>query len=282
MTILQVAPSVSWKVTERLALGFGPTVDVAIISFDPAFFAAPDDASGDGIFTFPTGSHTRPFWGGGFRAGALFSVTDGLDVGFSYTSPQWFEKWRFNARNEVGVARDLSLKATLPMILSGGVAYRGIDRLTLAADVRYFGYRDTDLFGTRLRDGGLGWRDVWAAAAGAQYALSERLSVRLGYLYNQNPIPEVGTLFNAQAPGLIQHQVAAGATMQLNDSLAMSLAYVHGFNNEISGAVVQVPGVNNTLSAESDSLVFGLHVRFGARRDRCPAPCDAAPCEVGR
>lgn len=83
MTILQVAPSVAYKVTERLAVGFGPTVDVALISFDPAFFAAPDDASGDGIFTFPTGAHSRPFWGGGFRAGALFSVTDGLDVGFS-------------------------------------------------------------------------------------------------------------------------------------------------------------------------------------------------------
>ena len=40
------------------------------------------------------------------RAGFVYSVTDRLDVGFGYTSPQWFETWKFHARNEIGLPRD--------------------------------------------------------------------------------------------------------------------------------------------------------------------------------
>ena len=55
---------------------------------------------------------------------------------------------RFNARDPAGLPRRLYLQATLPAVYSWGVAWRGIDRLTLAADLRYFDYKRTSLFGT--------------------------------------------------------------------------------------------------------------------------------------
>ena len=96
-----------------------PTVSVALVSFDPAFFGAPDDANGDGIGTFPTGSHSRPFWGGGVRAGAVYSLTDGLDVGFGYTSPQWFETWTYYARTELGQPRGTARQLQHALIEEG-------------------------------------------------------------------------------------------------------------------------------------------------------------------
>src|SRR5207237_1051449 len=104
------------------------------------------------------------------------------------------------ARTELGLPRTLVLNATLPAIYSWGVGYRPIDRLLLACDLRYFDYAHTDLFGTRLVDGGLGWRGVFAASFGSRYQLTDKLALSGGYVYNDNPIPSVGTLFNVQAP----------------------------------------------------------------------------------
>ena len=125
--------------SDRLAIGGGPIVAVSVVSFDPAFFAPPNDASGDGLFSFPSGAHSRPFWGGGFRAGATYRITERLTAGFSFTSPVWFETWRFNARNEVGAPFQFSTQATLPMILSAGLAWCANDSIQLLADVRWLG-----------------------------------------------------------------------------------------------------------------------------------------------
>src|SRR5262249_29480425 len=162
----QTVANVSFQVTDKLAIGAGPVLDYTMVSFDPAFFARPDDANGDGIFTFPTGTHTRPFWGGGFKAGLFYHLTQSLDMGFGYTSQQWLETWYFNARDELGNPRQLRLRASLPAVYSWGIGYHGIERLTLATDLRYIDYKNTQLFGVPVINGGLGWQNVFAVAVG--------------------------------------------------------------------------------------------------------------------
>lgn len=162
--LVQMTPTAAYRVTDQLVVGVGPTINVGVTSFAPVCFAAPDDANGDGIGTFPTGSRARPFWGGGVRAGLVYSVTDDLDVGFGYTSPQWFETWKVYARDDLG--RPRTRTATLPAIDSWGVAYLATEKLLLATDLRYFDDKSTDLFGTPVVDGDLGLRGVLAAAVG--------------------------------------------------------------------------------------------------------------------
>ncbi|MCI0639606.1 MAG: outer membrane protein transport protein [Gemmataceae bacterium] len=258
LQLVQIAPSAAFRVTDKLAIGFGPTVDVAVVSMDPAFFGPPDDANGDGVLTFPTGTHTRPFWGGGFRAGLVYEVAPALSVGFSYTSQQWFEKWRFNARDEVGNPTSFAIDFSLPQFFSAGVAYRGIDGLILAADVRYIDYENSDLLGDTAK-----WQNIFALAVGAQYQLTRCLTLRAGYIFNENPIPNTATLLNSQLPGFIQHTASVGAMMQLNESMALSVGYVHAFKNEISGSIVERLGTSTSMDMAVQSLVFGLHVRFG-------------------
>ena len=277
---LQLNPTVAYKLTDKLILGAGPTISVALASFDPAYFAPPDDANGDGIGTFPTGSHSRPFWGGGFRAGLVYSVTERLDVGFGYTSPQWFETWKFNARNELGVPRSLSLNVSLPAIYSWGFGYRVTDRLQLAVDLRYFDYQHTDLFGQRLQDGGLGWQSVFVTALGARYQVTDRLAVSGGYVYNENPIPSTGTLFNIQGPTINQHTLSCGATLNISDSVSTSLGYAYGLPNSISGPVREATGFGVKLSSDVHMITFGLQIRFGGgccNRNSVTPLCDSAP-----
>ncbi|MCE9563665.1 MAG: outer membrane protein transport protein [Planctomycetes bacterium] len=282
LTMFQLAPTVAYKITDRLVFGFGPTVSIALASFDPAYFGGADDANGDGLGTFPTGSHSYPFWGGGFRAGLVYSITDELDVGFGYTSPQWFERWAFNSRNELGVPKTLYLTATLPAIYSWGISYRPTKKLLLSADMRYFDYKSTDLFGTPLKDGGLGWRGVFALGLGSRYQLTDRVALSAGYIYNDNPIPSVGTLFNVQAPVITQNTIAVGGTVTLTDAISASLGYAYGFHNSISGPIREATGVGTKLSAEVQLITFTLQIKFGGGCNRKPtcAPADPTPANV--
>jgi long-chain fatty acid transport protein len=275
MTVLGILPTVSYQVTDRLTVGAGPMIDVCVVSFDPAFFGPTSQAGVLQPRVFPTGSHSRPFWGGGFRAGLTYKVTDHLVAGFAYTSPQWFETWEFNARDANGNPITFETQFTLPQILSLGVAYAGIDRLLLAADLRYFDYSTTQLLGEPVREGGAGWDSVWALALGGRYLLSDRLSVQLGYLLNENPVPSDLALFNTQLPALTKHTVSVGSSFQLNEWIGMSLAYVHGFENSITGAVFPLLGTATTIDTEYDAFVFNLHIKFGG--PRCQSGCAREP-----
>lgn len=277
MQLLQLNPTISYQVTDRLVVGVGPTIDYTVVSFDPAYFAPPNQIPGMPN-TFPSATDSRPFWGGGVRAGLVYSVTDTVDVGFGYTSPQWLETWKFNSRDNLGNAQTLSLKATLPAIYSWGVAWRGTDRLTLGVDLRYFDYANTDLFGTPTSQGGLGWDSAFVAAVGGNYQVTDRVAVRAGYQYNTNPLESTRALFNVQAPAIIQHTISVGTTVALTDALSTSLGYAYGFQNSITGTADRVPNTSVGLEASCHSLLFNLQIKFGGGWGRKAA---AAACESG-
>jgi long-chain fatty acid transport protein len=268
MILLQLSPTVAYKVTDRLVFGFGPTVSIAITSFDPAYFGKPDDANGDGVGSFPTASHSRPFWGGGFRAGFVYSLTERLDIGFGYTSPQWFEQWKYYARDELGRPQTLTLNATLPAVYSWGVGYKVTDRLLLSVDLRYFDYANSRLFGTPVPDGGLGWRSVFATAVGARYQVTDKFALSAGYIYNDNPIPSALTLFNVQAPAITQHTIAVGSTVNVTEAMSMSLGYAYAFRNSITGAVREATGVGVKLESDAHLITFTMQFRFGGGSGR--------------
>lgn len=263
LLLLQLAPAAAYQVTDRLAVGLGPTVSIALTSFDPAFFATPNPPVGSGPSVFPPATHSRPFWGGGFRAGLVYSLTDRLDFGFGFTSPQWFETWKYYARTELGQPRTLTLDVTLPAIYSWGVGFRLTDRLLLSADSRYIDYRNSKLYGTPIRAGGLGWRSTFVTSLGTRYQVSERAALSIGYVYNDNPIPSVATLFNTQSPLITQHMLAVGATTNLTESISSSIGYAFGFPNSISGPVRQATGIGVRLDSNVHLLTFTTQIRFG-------------------
>lgn len=278
MQLLQLNPTVAYQVTDRLVVGAGPTVDITFVSFDPAYFAPPNQIPGTPN-TFLSATNARPFWGGGFRAGLVYALTDTLDVGLGFTSEQWLETWKFNSRDNLGNARTLALKATLPTIYSWGVAWRGIDRLTLGVDMRYFDYENTNTFGTPTSQGGLGWDSAFAVAVGGNYQATDRVAIRAGYQYNTNPLENTRALFNIQSPAIIQHTISVGTTLTLTEAMSASIGYAYGFKNTITGTAAQVPNATVGLEAASHSLLFNVQIKFGGRwgPKACPAGSDCPP-----
>jgi long-chain fatty acid transport protein len=270
LSILAITPMASLKVTDRLAIGGGPIITSGVPSFNPAFFApGPKDASG--LPTFPAGTNARPYWGAGFQVGLLYELGDNWNLGFSYKSPIWQERWDFNAANPNLSGRLIGLQASLPQILSWGVAYKGLPRTIIDVDFRYIDYRDTELFGQKVSDGGLGWRSVFAVATGFRYQATDRLALLGGYLYNTNPIPNPVTLFNVQAPGILTNMLTLGASFQLTENVTASLAWMHGFRNSIEGPILQIPGSSVRLDAQLDTIWAGFNVKFGGLKRKGPA-----------
>jgi long-chain fatty acid transport protein len=268
LQVLQIVPTAAIQVTDRLSVGGGPTLSLASLRLDPLVIATPDS---NGMY--PPGSHTRMTWGGGFELGAFYKLNNSWQLGASYKSPQWFEDFHFESVDQNGNPRNVPFSADLPMIVSGGVGYTGFDRLLLAADFRWIDYADAD--GFRLSGfsptgavQGVGFRNIFAMSLGAQYLLTDKISVRAGYSYNQDPVQQNLTIFTVAAPTIIEHTMYLGASYRVTDALSLSLAYVHAFENSITGPYVTpltgpLPNTSVQYTTSADTFLVGATVRFG-------------------
>lgn len=276
--LLSIKPMASYLVSDKLSVAFAPVITTGMAQFNPAFFApGPNDQFG--IPTFPVATNSRPFWGGGFELGTMYDLNENWNLGFSYKSPVWQEKWVYNSYNPDYSARKIGVQADLPSIYSLGAAFKGVDRLVVDVDLRYFDYASAPLWGDSPIDGGLAWKSIISVAVGGQYQLTDRLTLRGGYLFNQNPIHEMNTIFNIQAPGFIQHTLSLGASMRLNENILFNVGWVHGFRNAIEGPIGQIPGTSARMDAQTDSILAGLTIQYGGKRARNKAATESEPAD---
>ena len=246
---------------------------MASLQLDPGFVAAPDDANHDGFATYPDLTHSRIAFGAGFQVGAYYALENGWRFGAALKSPQWLEPFRFHSQDELGEPREGRFHIDFPMIASTGVSYTGFENWVLACDLRYVDYHDT----TGFRDSGfdqtgalrgLGWRSTFGVALGAQYQMTDALSFRAGYSWNQNPIPSALLATNLEATTIEQHTVSVGVSFALADNVSFGVAYMHMFAPPLKRAVGYrlagtIPGASVRSDLAVDSLVAGVMVRFG-------------------
>ena len=248
--LLQIAPTLSYRVTDRLSIGISPTITTGKITFDPL---------GPSVITpFPSaGSGNRVHWGGGVQLGVYYIGQRHFHWGVSVKSRQWMEDFRFFSPAVPGGVAKFDLD--YPMIVSLGMAYSGFDRWVLAADARYFDYQNTPGFKE------LGYSNVFAAAFGAQYQATDRLKLRLGYNFNQNPLQSADAFTNFSAPLIQDQNVAAGASYRFARNVDLTAAYVYLVNNGLTGplpAALFGPGASLTNEINAHSLLMGVTVRY--------------------
>ncbi len=274
LQVFEIAPSVSWQATDRLAVALGPTADLASLKLDPNVVATPDVFPG-GLVRYPVGTHTRYEWGVGVQGGLTYSITDDWRVGASLKSPRWFEKFGFQSQNFVGKPEHFTFDADIPMVASAGVSYTGIERLLIDADFHYIDYGNTNGFRQSGFDPsgavrGIGWKSIWALALGARYRLTDRLYVMGGYTFNDNPISDQQSFFNVGSPTITENTVSVGLTYRISSAFSLSVAYGHAFENTITGPIAtpfngNIPGSAVTNKAWGDTVVFGGTILFGGK-----------------
>ena len=238
--ILQIAPTLSYQLTDRLSVGLSPTITTETVILDP--LGPPITA------TTTNAQGNRMHWGGGFQVGAYYRSEYGINAGATFKSKQWIETLDFQT-----AGGRVTFNLDYPAIVSLGLSYTGMENWTFAIDGRYFDYEHTDGY----RE--LGWRSVFAGAVGVQYRATDRLSARFGCNFNQDPIQSGAVATNLISPLIQDLNFSTGATYMFTNQVALNAAYVYLVNNSVTGQLG--PGtISNEISAHS--LLAGVSVKY--------------------
>lgn len=264
-SFLHISPALSYAVTERLSVAAGPLIGTGQIGLEPFVY---DAVNGDG--TYPSGRATRYHWGGGVQAGVYYEGASGWNVGTSIKSPTWMETFEFQGQDENGLPRTLTAEIDLPLIVSIGAAFVSYRDYVFAVDFRLIDYANTDGLGDPSRftaDGslaGLDWSSVFATAVGVQRRVSDRIQLRGGYTYNQNPIQDAESFFNVPSPLFYQHMLSFGGSYSLCRDVAFNVGYSHYFESTREGPIFApgpVSGSSVTNRMRANLFSFGVSVR---------------------
>ena len=149
-------------------------------------------------------------------------------------------------------------KATivLPDVITLGVAYKPIERLSFEADVAYTVWSrwrnlQVDLFGTNPAGGPQGinqqknWRDTWALSFSVEYWALDWLALRAGFLYETSPLN--GSYYNdyfIPTNGRLQASVGFGLKY---DAWTLDFAYIHMHEREVN---LKAGGTGGTLNGK--------------------------------
>jgi long-chain fatty acid transport protein len=252
----QMAPTVAWN-TDKLSLGVSLNIDYQSVALKQAFYA--DGGSGE-----PTGSpivninlsRTAQAFGYGLSLGALYDVNDQLTLGFSYKSKQSFPDLEYQlVQGDItgnvgfgvltGCPAELcpsglyKLQLDFPAITAIGVAYSPISALTVSFDVKRIQWSDTlDVLtitgpnGMRL-DLPAGWADQTIYALGVEYAVNQRLRLRMGYNQADAPIETADIFNNLILPAIVEKHYALGADYRLSKFWDIGFHYSRAAQNTL-------------------------------------------------
>jgi len=213
-------------------------------------------------------------WGWGGRIGYTGKITPELTIGATYatkTSMGSFDKYKglFAEQGDFDIPANFGV----------GVAWKATPELTLAADymrIQYSGVKSianpvnnlfpitqfgpANTFGSN-NGPGFGWDDVNVFKLGAAYQMGD-WTLRGGYTYNSQPIPESQTFLNIYAPGVVQNHLSLGATWATSKTGELSFNYIHAFENTVKGSGSIPPAfgggeVNLTMYQNSFGVAYG-------------------------
>jgi long-chain fatty acid transport protein len=276
------APTIAWKFTANHSIGVSPLIayqrfkayglqPFAAISSDPANLTNKgyDDA-----------------WGLGARVGYYGQLTPSFAVGVGYSTKidmSEFDKYKglFAEQGDFDIPENFSL----------GVAFKATPKLTIAADYQRIYYNKVksvgnpsnqpncnpmvnfptgpgvgpDCLGASGSSIGFGWQNVDALKIGVEYQWSSALVLRAGYNKSDNPITPRDITFNILAPGVIEEHITLGFTYGLSKTTELTMAYMHAFENSISGPATNPyfnVGGTETLTMSEDSLGIAFGWKF--------------------
>jgi len=267
---LFIAPTLGYKVTPEHAVGV--SLNLAYQRFKAhglEYFAVSPGPS-----AYPGNVTNQGYddsFGYGLRIGYLGQFTPNFALGLTYqtkTKMGEFKAYKGLFAEQGGF--------DIPANYGIGIAFTPMTGLTIAADIvkiEYSGIRSINnpllpnLGASQLGlDGGagFGWQDVTAYKLGVQYAINPQLTIRGGYNYGEQPIPQSETLFNVLAPGVVEDHWTLGATWTLANKSELSFAFMYAPTVTVTGqnsipAAPPFPGgdVNLKMKEMSFGVSYG-------------------------
>ena len=235
--LLQISFAYTYQITDKISLGIQPNFNYATLEIGPNPLAAPSQTLG-----YPNSDKADAF-GIGAQLGLFYDSGSGFKLGASYKSKQVFNDFSFNNTYLDGSdAPSVDFKMDYPAIYSVGLGYSKGD-FDYALDYRYIDYENTDGFkksGWQLAESGdfpgfptgavqgFGWQNISVISTGLQYKGIQKLPLRIGYTYSENPIQEEFVFMSSPATAVIKNAFQFGLSYQVSERLSLDFAYHHG------------------------------------------------------
>ncbi len=270
LTVIDVQPSVAFKVNDKLSIGGGLNVQYADAELTSAAFGGGTEGvsklEGDDISV-------------GYNVGIQARPLEGTTLGFSYHSQISHElEGRVSASGTTNADFDVSGRADLdlPDIAKFGFLQEINDKFRIQGQATWFGWNNfqditaiTDesfsiLGGAITRAPGSvvssvvqNYQTTWAYALGAEYDYSDDLTLRAGMQFDATPTTD--EFRTSRTPDGDRTWLSGGASYGINDKLSLDMAATYIWiedesinvtrNNAFSGAVA------NTVSADTEGSV---------------------------
>src|SRR3990172_2292821 len=208
----------------------------------------------------------------GYNLGVVYDISRDISFGASYRSEvkvdiegdATFELPSVYTPNTGG-----ETDITLPQQAYAGMCYKGFDHLTLEAGIRWEGWSSYDelkfdfeqpILGSRTVVFKKDWKDTYGGNIGAQYQLNDTVSLRAGYLYSENPVPDM--TFEPSIPDSNTHLFTIGTGLKYRQA-RIDLAYGYQLleKRDKENSIDDNPnnGLNVATSANGE---YGTHLHL--------------------
>jgi len=259
---LFVQPTIAYEFADGWSIGVAPVLAAQI-------FSAGGIGAFGGFSSNPAALSNRGddySYGFGGRVGILGEVAPGLRIAAAAQSRIYmteFDKYAglFAEQGDFDI----------PMNVSVGAAWDVTDDVTLMGSWRWIDYSSINSIGNPFASpgplganngAGFGWESINVFSIGAEWRASDSVTLRAGYSYNEQPIPQSEVLFNILAPGVMQHHLTAGASFQLTDSLTLDAAVMWAPTETVSGVNPTFPAQTIEIEMEQFEATIGISYKF--------------------
>jgi long-chain fatty acid transport protein len=262
---MNISPTVAYKVDDHLSLGFALNVYYGDITLDRrAMLGAPPIPEG----SFHLEGHD---WAVGFTPSVMWKINEQHQVGAFYRSRVSFD---LHGSAELGIpgAPDVSpqrtnVKVNLPQQIGVGYAFKPTEKLKLEADVIWTDWNDFDRVQIKsenpLFNGSqipADWRSGFTYRLGAQYQVDKNWTIRGGYAYSQNAIPNA--TFTPIVPDSDYHLFAAGIGYTRGDfSLDLAYEFIYREDRSIHNSALS-PMVDGTWENTMHGIMLSATLNF--------------------
>ncbi len=158
---------------------------------------------------------------------------------------------------------------TLPDSLSFSIAHKANSKLELLADVTWTGWSTfdelliTEVDGvTEVTSTPEEWEDVVRVSVGANYKYNDKLTLRTGVAFDEEPIPSP-QLRTPRIPGNDRTWVSVGAGYKVNKHMSLDFGYSHLFlNNTPIDHTADGYNLRGVYESDVDILSAQLNYKF--------------------
>ena len=277
------APSIAWQINNWISIGAGVQIQYAKATFEAGLpvgppFGLPGNLGGVGSQATLRGTG----WGFGATAGVTLTPTPTTTIGLGWRSALNQKIHGELVTSTIAPGTTIgSVQATvdLPDIVSLGIRQRLDPQWTLLGTVEWSNWSRIGTSNVLQLNGApatiLGnpfslkfqWRDSWYFSGGAEYAWTDRLTVRGGVGYEISPITD--QVRTAIIPGNDRVLASVGGSWIAFKGLHFDVAYTHVWQKDTSinlvpGNPSAIPGLpyTGTANVHFDLLSVALVVRF--------------------